>query len=350
MVRPWYCTMEDVTRSVDIQETARAQAIVRREIGAAANKVDSLCKRVFYPWTGTRYVDWPSRTPGQTSYRVWLDASRQLVSLTSLKSGGETIDTADVLLEPQSVGPPYDELQLDLSSSARFSSGATFQRSLAMTGVFGFDLNEDPAGTLAASVSSTSATSITVSDGSAIGVGSLLRVDSERMIVTARSWLTSAQTLQTPLTASAANVAVVVTTGSAFNVGELVLLDSERMLIVDIAGNTLTVKRAQDGSVLATHTGSIVYVSRTLTVARGVLGTTAATHSSSAAIVSHVYPPLVNELATAEAIVGIINAGAGYARTIGSGENVKEARGAGLLDLRKQARSAFGRKARHYAV
>lgn len=350
MVRPWYCTVEDVTRSIDIQETARAFAVVRREIGAGADKVDSLAKQTFYPWTGTRYLDWPSRTPGSTSYRVWLDATHQLVSLASLDAGGTAIDVGDVLLEPNGAGPPYTELQLDLSSSSRFSAGPTFQRSLAMTGLFGFDLNEDAAGTLAAAVSSASSTTITVSDGSTLGVGSLLRVDTERMIVTARGWLTSAQTLQTPLTASLNGVSVAVTTGSAYAVGEQVLLDSERMLVVDIAGNTLTVKRAQEGSVLATHAGSTIYVSRSLTVQRGVLGTTAATHSNGATLNAHVYPPLINELNTAEAITGIINAGAGYARTIGSGENVKEARGAGLADLRKQVKSGFARKARHYAV
>ena len=41
-----------------------------------------------------------------------------------------------------------------------------------------------------------------------------------------------------------------VVTGSAFTEGEMLTLGGERMLIQDIAGNSLTVKRAQDGSVL----------------------------------------------------------------------------------------------------
>ncbi len=219
-----------------------------------------------------------------------------------------------------------------------------------MIGVHGYRADEEPAGELAAAISSTSATALTVSDASLVGVGSILRVDTERMIVTSRGWTTSAQTLQTPLTASAANVGVVVSDGTAFFPGEALLLDSERMSIVDIAGNTLTVKRAQDGSVLATHTGSTIYVSRALTVTRGALGTTAATHSSGADLARHVPPPLVTELAIAEATVGLLQAGAGYARVIGAGENQREARGVGLADLRKRCRTAHGLKARHYAV
>lgn len=350
MSRPWYCTIEDIREALDIQETARADRKVRQKIAAACGSVDKLCNRVFYPTSGTMYADWPSSMGGRRSWRVsFEDEGYDVISLSAIVSGGQSISTSDVLLLPQD-GPPYTSMELDLSSGAAFSVDGTSQRSLALTGVSGYRLDEDDAGTITADVTTSSATTISVSDGSTIGVGSILRIDSERMIVTRRSWVSSGQTLQAALSASDSAVGVSVTSGAAFAVGELLLVDAERMRVVDIAGNTLVVQRAQDGSPLATHAGSTIYLSRSLTVERGALGTTAATHTSGATVELFVPPPLVTELSIAEATVGILQAGAGYARTIGSGENAREARGAGLADLRKRVRAAHGRKVRTYAV
>ncbi len=97
------------------------------------------------------------------------------------------------------------------------------------------------------------------------------------------------------------------------------------MLITDIAGNVLTVKRAWDGSVLATHVGATVYAPRLLTVVRGVLGTAAATHLNGAAVAVHAVPGLVRELAVAEALNLFLQESAGYARTVGEGDSLRMA-------------------------
>lgn len=341
----WYASREAVQLELDSKTTARMNPRIGRALASASRTIESLTHRTFYPWTGTRYFDWPNAQTAQTG-RLWLDEN-ELISATTVVSGGTTIAPADYFLEPNTTGPPFDRLELNRGGTASFGGGLTAQRNIAITGVYGYDLNESASGSLTGSITS-SQTTITVTDGSNIHAGSLLRIDSERMTVTERANVTSAQTLQTPLLSSAANDQVVVTTGSAFFVNEVVTLDSERMLIVDIIGNTLTVKRAWDGTVLAAHTGSTVYVSRLFTVSRGQVGTTAATHTATT-IQRHVFPSLVSEACVAFAALDIEQGLGGWTGSAGSGDNSRSLRDA-TAQLRRDLVSAYGRRARTMAV
>lgn len=344
---PWYCTREDVMSALDIKFTARMTAQVDRAIDAASRSVEGLTHRRFYPEVATRYFDYPGDQSARP-WRLWLDAN-ELASLTALTSGGVTIPLANVNLEPN-WGPPYNRLEIKLSTSSAFGGGATTQRDIAVTGIWaGCRLDTTPAGALAEDLDLTE-TGVDVTDSSTIGIGDLVYAGTELLQVTGKSMLTTGQTLQTPLAASKANDTVAVTTGSAYQAGEVLLLDSERMLVQDIAGNNLTVERAWDGTTLATHTGSTIYAPRTLTVVRGALGTTAATHSTSLALTRHVVPGPVRTLTAAEAINTLQQEQAGYVRTVGSGDNVRNASGAGLDDLRDAVYTRYGRKARVRAV
>ena len=344
----WYCTREDVKSALDSKETARNNAQVDRQIEAASRSAEGLLHRKFYPQEATRYFDWPPRDRYGRSGRLWLDAD-ELISVSSLTSGGRTIVAADHFLEPANSGPPFTHIDIDLSSNAVFGGGDTHQRSIVVTGVFGYSADEAPAGALAEALDA-SETAVDVADSALIGVGQILRCDTERMIVTGRSMLDTGQTLQTPLAASVAEVGVAVNAGNAYSVGEVILLDAERMLIVDIAGTNLIVKRAWDGSVLAAHTGSIIYAARTLTVERGALGTTAAAHTTATSLTKHVVPALVRQLVIGETLNALQQEGSGYARVIGSGDTTREASGRGLRDLREQAYTRHGRKVRARAV
>jgi hypothetical protein len=353
MTAPWYATREQVQRALDVKETARAGAQIDRALDSASRDVEGLLHRRFYPELSTRYFDWPN---GQYArpWRLWLD-SNELISVTTLTTGATTISASDYFLRrsDQLDEAPYNLLELDLDSNAAFGGSATQQRDIAILGLYGHSNNETTAGTLATAVSTTTATTITV-DGpasAALGVGSLLRVDNERMIVTGRTQATTGQTLQTPLTAAKNNETVAVTTGSAYAIDEVLLLDSERMSIIDIAGNNLTVERAWDGSTLATHTGSTIYAPRTLTVVRGALGTTAATHSSAAPVYRWDPPGPVNALTIAEALEQLLQEQAGYARTVKtSGGRAVAADTSPLGALRDRVYTSHGRKARVRAV
>jgi hypothetical protein len=340
---PTYASREDVKSALDFAETARNDRAVDRALVSATSSVEALLLRRFYPETDTRYFNWPDRN-GARPWRLWLGRD-ELVSVTTLTAGGDAIAASDFFLEPANSGPPYTHVEIDLASSASFSSGDTHQRAISILGVFGYGNDDETAGALETIISSTTATTIDVTDSALIGVGDLIKIDTERMLVTGKTMLDTTQNLQTSLTASQSNVTVAVTTGSAYRVGETILIDSERMLIVDISGNNLTVKRAFDGTVLAAHTAPTadIYAPRTLTVVRGSVGTTAATHADAAAITRHVYPGPVRSLCIAEAINTLQQEGSAYGRTEGSGDNEKDAAGAGIDGLRAQVLRSHGR-------
>ncbi len=338
---PVYCTREDVKAALDVKGTARDDAQIDGILEAARESVESTINRTFTPVDTTRYFDWPNRYDRSPSWRLWL-GSNELASATLVTAGGVVIPPAnyDLRRGDDLDQPPYDRLEVDLSSTSAFASlSGTHQRAIAITGTYiGCPLATAPAGALAEDLTA-SETDVDVTNSAVIGVGDLLLCGTERMLVTDKTWLTSAQTLQTPLTASAANQTVAVTTGSAFAAGELVLLEAETMLVTAVTGNTLTVRRAYDGSTLAAHTGSTIYLPRTLTVTRAAAGTVAATHFGGATLTRHVVPGIIRRLAVAEALTTLLGEQSGYARPAGSGSSTRPSRTEldGIGDLRKQA-------------
>ena len=346
-----YATREQVKRAMDFAETARNDAQVDRALAAATASIDRLCRRRgFAPLIRTRRFDWPSPA-WPTSGRLWFDEDA-LISLTSLSSGGTSIATSASKLYPDD-GPPYDRLDLDRSTAAAFGLGTTDQYDVHVTGLWGYDLRTAAAGALAAAVSTTTGTQVAGTDSASVGIGDLLTVDAERMIVTGKTSRDTGQTLGgAGLAASMTADAAAVTTGSAYTVGEVLTIDTERMLVVDVVGNTVVVKRAWDGSRLAQHAaGATIYALRNLTVERGALGTTAATHANGAPVSRHLFPDLIVQLAVAEAIAALQTEQSGMARTAGSKDRAQDVSGAGLDQLRAAVDDAHGLgKVRHRAV
>jgi hypothetical protein len=360
MATPVYCTREDVTGALDVKLTARSYRQVDRAVASGTRSVEGLLHRTFRPVLATRYFDWPNHQYAR-AYRLWLDAD-ELVSVSALVAGGVVIPPTDYFLEPANSGPPYNRIEIDLSSSSAFAAGDTHQRAIAVTGVYmGCELVEEQVGDLTSTLDADIADTASATWTSAfIGVGDVLRIDSERMIVTEKTMVDSGQNLGGGgLAASMADTTVPVADGTAFAVGVVLRLDSERMLLVDKAANNLTVKRAWDGTVLASHSAGVdVYTLTGVELDRAQLGTTLAAHTSGADIIRHLVPPLVRELNVAEAINTIQQEGSGYARRSGLGEERGsgqarsdiEASGRGLDDLREQAWTAFARKARTRAI
>lgn len=350
ITRVCYCTREDVKASVDFKESARNNPQIDRAMQSAAEKIEGFTHRKFYPLLATRVFDWPNY---QRAYpwRLWLNQS-EVISITTLTSGGVVIPSNQYFLEPANEGPPYSRIDLNRSTSAAWSAGATPQHSISVTGLWGYCTATVPAGTLAAAMSDTTGTAVTISDSSLIGAGDTILVDAEQLLVTNRSMASTGQAQQGAGagTASAADVALTVTDGTKYAVGETLLLDSERMLVVDIAANVLTVKRAFDGSVLATHSGATVYAPRQLTVVRGTLGTTAATHLNAAAVVRNAPPSLIRDLAIAESVNQVLQETSGYALVVGEGDTVRPASGAGLAELWTEVTARYGRNLRQRVI
>lgn len=343
----WYCTVEDVMGALDVKDTARAVPGISRAIESGARMIDGAMARAFWPELDTRYFDWPNAQTAP-AWRLWLD-DNELISATAVTAGGITLDTSTYQLEPNASGPPFNRLELRQDSTAALGGGTTAQRAVGITGTYGYRDDSMSAGTSVGALTD-SATAVVCTNSADIGIGSLIKINNERMVVTAKGWRTTSQTLQTPVDAQMRTVAIAVSDGTAFVAGELILLDSERMRIVDIAGNTLTVQRAADGSVLATHTGSTVYVPRSLTVLRAAAGTTATTHADAAAVTVWLPPGGIRSLNIAEATWLRQGDSAGWSGSTGSGESARSLRSDQLVALRKAAYVQYARKLRHRAV
>lgn len=340
---PTLVTREAVKTALDYAETSRSNDQVDNAIETATQNVESLLRRRLFPWTGTKYFPWPDRR-GSSSWRLWLDHD-DLISVTTLTAGGTTISASDYFLEPVNEGPPYTHIEVDRSTSSVFQAGDTGQRSVAVTGTWGYQVTEESVGSLAGTLAALpNATASVTWTTARIGVGSLLNIDSEYMVITDRTMVDSTQSLQTPLTASASNVTVAVSDGTAFAPEVILLLDSERMRVVDVSGNNLAVKRAYDGSVLASHSGSSIYTLTGVTLGRAVQGTTIASHSSSTDIGMYVVPAPARDLAKAYALNQLLQERSGYARVAGSGDNQREVSGRGIREIEKSALLSCGRQ------
>lgn len=341
---PVYCWREDVKSGLDTVATARYDTQIDRVIVASARAIDKRMRRVFYPQLDTRsfdYLDHQYSLP----WRLWLNSNELAAPPTQVLSAGVDI-TAGVLARNGrgDTSPPYTYLEADLSTSATFMAGSTYQRAIKVTGPYGFGLDEIDGGAISV-ITSTTQTTATVSNGTLVGVGAIVRVNTERMIVTDRGMADTGQASQAVLPAGAQAVSVAVADGTLFHAGETILIDAEKMWIDTIAGNTLVVKRAWDGSVLAAHdANTTIYASRQVRLARGQLGTSAATHSANAAIGVHAPPGLIRTLNVAESMVRLGSERAGYVLAINRGELTKI--GVGIAELWGEALDSYQRKIR----
>lgn len=342
----FYTTREDVMSAQDIRATAYAGRDIDSAIESASRAAEGLLHRTFYPWTGVRSFDYPGDQMAR-SWRLWL-GRYDLISLTSIANNdGSTVSAVNAILEPQD-GPPYDRVEINTGTSSTFSSGATWQRAVSITGVWGYTNDEEIAGTVAEALDA-SETGIDGSGMPTVGVGSVIRIDSERMVVTDKTWLTTAQTGS--LTANMNAQTLTVADGTAFVSGEVLLIDAERVKVVDISGNNLIVRRAIDGTTLAAHTTATIYALRVLTVQRGALGTTAATHLTSTPVNRWVPPGVLSELTLAYAINNVLQRQSGYARTVALSDGQSEAMtGRAIREIEKTARMTLGRQARKAVV
>lgn len=347
-----YATREMFKRAMDIGDTARINNNIDRALQSGARIVDGKCHRVFYPRVETKSFDWPNNQTA-AAWRLWLD-DMELISATTVTSGGVVIPPSDYNLEPNGKGPPYNRLEVDIGTSSAFSSGSSFQQSITITGLWGYNNTEFSIGTTSEALDATETGLDVSADVSAeVGVGSILRIDSERFIVSGRSSLDTTQNLGgAGMAAIKSDVTVPVTDGTQFAIDELITIDAERMLIVDITGNNLVVIRGYDGTVLAAHiTGADIYAQRTLRVIRGALGTMADTHLTSAPVYRWVAPPGLDTLNLAEAISIVHQEQTGWFRTMSASSNFggtakRSATMESIYDQRDMQYQQYGRKAR----
>ncbi|MGH6654064.1 MAG: hypothetical protein ACRDVE_02530 [Actinocrinis sp.] len=377
-----YCNRYEPMRALDFAPGVDVVAAVDRALTDVAENIDGHLHRVFYPSDHTVWWDWPNQGGtggGQYAdpWRLWFDED-DCACLTSLVSGGVTLPLDQVFLRPWEnprKGRPYfTGIELDRAFSVQFGNNSqTPQNAIAGTGTWGYGADADPAGTLAANVGADDVT-VTVSDGSKAGPGDLVILGYGRgtapfpgsdphagaiaPYLGERVLITGVSAVATGLTQSGAGVttaqdddqALEWTGTGALNAGEVITLDGEDMLIEKIIGSVATVRRAFNGSTLASHSGAVVYAWRQWSVLRAQLGTTAATASSGDAVARHRVPSMIRGLSIAEVENQLLQEGSGYARTVGTGENAHAAPGIGLADKWAECHTRHGRKARQRGI
>lgn len=354
MVQIPYATCEQIAQSLEVLNSAYATTKVYNAILSSSRSVEGFLHRRFYPEVRTIRRDWPNNAYSPT-WQMDLD-DQEIISLIEVTSGGTDITASCVLRRGDDLAePPYSSIQIDLTTDASFSAGDSWQRSMVIEALFGYsDTDTSFAGaTLSGAInSSTTTATFTPANGTlAPGIGSLIHIGTEKMLVRGRSMATTGQTTSSLLAANQGATSFTSAGAASLSIGEIILIDSERMRVNDIAGTTVVVSRAWDGTALAQHSsGSTIYGLRSYTVQRGVLGSTAASQSDAASVYVHEYPPLLNQLVIAETIVSLEQNAAAYARTIGSGAGTREAAGLGLDDIRERAWRELGRKARIKAI
>jgi hypothetical protein len=375
---PAYCSREDVQGAIDFRDgiTADIQGRSDRAITTASRKIEGEFHRLYYPWDGTKWWDWPNYqwvSPWKLKLR-----RDEVLCLTSLVSGGVAIGLDQCFLRPANKRPgfPWTSIELDRSGSATFGgNSSTPQNAIMATGTWNFTADADQVTTLNAGIGS-SDTTIEVASAGPVGVGDLLILGygrgeapfpgdalghagliapylGERILVSGRqgadtgldmagSGCTTASVGDTQLQWSG--------TGTAPAQGEVLLAGTEQMLVLRVQAAVATVTRGFNGTPVQEHSGDDIWAYRSLTVQRGFLGTTAQSWDTATAVSKHRYPSLIRDLAIAEASVQILQETSGYARVTGSGESAVPASGAALAELWDEARTACGRMARIDAI
>jgi len=348
----WYCTREDLQFSTDTYYSSAINTQIDIVIASASRKAESreLCNRVFYPtFNATKYMDWPAN-PRSKSWRLWAEGF-DIISVDTLVVADQTVSSADFFLEPVNAGPPYYAIEMKKDGdTASFSSSATSQRAVEITGTFGYTATTVSIGTITANID-TSETAVSLSTPLNWGVGSLLVVGAEWMRIIDRAWGDTTVDATNSLTAASNDRTLLVGSTATFLPGQLLRMNAETLRVETVDSATqLTVTRAVHGSVLAAHSTDSLYAQNDATVERAILGTTATSHSSGDAVSAWEVPSVLRTYVIAEATVMLQQQASAYGRTIGAGDGAREARGAGLASERMALRDSYRRRSRIFSV
>lgn len=181
-----YCSVEELIASVAHLTLGQADAAILDHLLAMSREVEGRLLRAFFPSTGTNAYRWP---PFHVAYswEVWFEDDLLSVSSVEVAAGGvgaAPVPITTYYLEPQQWGPPYARIEVDLSSQDIFQAGPTPQRSVQISGQWGYSAQTTAAGTLAAPAGATDST-LTLSNGHGVEQGDVILIDQEAIYVDA---------------------------------------------------------------------------------------------------------------------------------------------------------------------
>jgi hypothetical protein len=187
----WYASRDALKARLALESSHTARDEVLDAILEGTSRlIERECGgRWFYPQTRTFYL--------QAERGACLALPPHgLLAVTSLKTdedGDRTYETAwttdDYDLEPQAapyqpIPEPYREILVNPNGDYLFPH---YRRGVELAGSWGWYDVRQSAGTLGGAISSTSATSVTMTAGHSVDVGHTLRIDDEQLFVTAVS-------------------------------------------------------------------------------------------------------------------------------------------------------------------
>lgn len=314
-----FCTLEQITQ--DLENVAGlpgdvlgrfilpASAYLQREIGAFIPTLETL------------------RFTGNPAATTKLKLPPLLRVTGSIVNDEDTLVSADYVLRanenssaPAWPNGPY--LRIDVDPDAEnISTWCTELESISIPAAWGLYEATEATGTqLNGAQSSASVTSLTVDNGAKLSPGMVLKVEDELQFVSAYGAVTSAvTTLASGIDASQEEISL--TDGTKVNIGEIIKVGFEKKKVLDISGNDVFVARGWDRTRKVTHDASAnVDVYRTFTVARGCNGSTAAIHADDTLLYQYLVPEDVNYLARQIATLMMKKAQTGYAGRAGNSE------------------------------
>lgn len=356
MGQPTYATTADLRGRAGLSANPTDDRALTEALDTASRTVERVTGRRYYPTLTTRAIDWPGLAAVNThpTGKLWLDDNELAATPTQVLVANQAwIHGTHYRVGPND-GPPYRWLEPLPSATVNWTTSPTDVHvdAVEITAEFGYTNTATPVTSLAAAVTTTTETTITVASGARVGVGAALKIGAEWMIVEDVGWAAAADTLTPTLTADLADVSLTVTDSTAYTSGETLLIGLERMQVLDRpTSTTVRVRRAVDGTDTAAHTsGAAIQALRTATVERAALGTAASAHSSGATVARLDPPALVVKATLAAALVELADVNAHYQREIGAAENAREARGAGLDRVMKRLQSELRAPARFRAT
>lgn len=179
-------TVNDV-RSAYLSITGSGDDNLMRDlIRAVSMDIERAAQRSFVPRIQTRYYDYLRDVEGAA---LWLDAD--LLAVTTLTNGDSaTIASNKYTFEPRNA-TPYFGLRLLNSGGVYWTYSTDNENAVTVLGVWGYHTDyanawQDTGATLAAAISSTSATTFSCTTG-LIKAGMLLKIDSEYFYVSSVS-------------------------------------------------------------------------------------------------------------------------------------------------------------------
>lgn len=311
MIIQAFCTVDEIYEDAESRGVL-SEAKVFEKIMAASQFLAMRAGR-FLPVIETRTLGAP-----RLSARIFLPFP--MTRVTSIVNSGVTLSNGDYLLLPDGKhwdNGPYTMVEVDPDAS-NLSAWDMDPDGIEITGwVAKYDATESLSATLGSAIATTSATSMRVSDGSAVSPGMLVLIGSEWIFVKATGTPVSAvTTLSAALDAK--DEIITVADGSLLHVGEIIRMGVEQARILDINTNTVALQRGWNKTAKTTHAdASAVDVYRNFTIERGVNGSTAATHVDASAMSRQLVPDDVKGLCRKIAMRMLKDASSGYSGRVG---------------------------------